>query len=105
MLKLLWAWLVGLFSKEKVGVLFLLLFKSGMSAIGAEIANKDLQTKALEFVKELSKREDIGNFRKAQIFNEKMFEYGKKLGKILCDSVINCLRELAVTALKAERGK
>lgn len=104
MLSALWAWLVGLFTKEKVGILFVLLFKAGTSVIAAEIADTGLQKKALEFVRVLAKREDLSNKEKAQIFNEKMFDYAKKIGKSLGEAVINCLRELAVTALKAERG-
>ena len=34
-----------------------------------------------------------------------MLEWAKKAGKILVDSVVNCLRELAVNAIKAEMGK
>lgn len=104
MIAALWAWFVGLFTKEKIGILFVMLFKAGMSAVAAQIADLDLQKKAYEFVKELAQREDLTNKQKAVIFNEKMLEYGKKLGKTLCDSVINCLRELAVNALKAQRG-
>lgn len=104
MLAALWAWFVGLFTKEKIGILFLLLFKSGISAVAAQISDLNLQRKALEYVKELAKRDDLDNFQKAKEFNKKMAEYGLKLGKVLCESVINCLRELAVNALKAERG-
>lgn len=104
MLAALWSWFVRLFTKEKIGILFLLLFKSGMSAVAAQIADLDLQRKALEYVRELAKREDLDNFGKAKEFNKKMAEYGLMLGKTLCESVINCLRELAVNALKAERG-
>ena len=104
MLAALWAWFVGLFTKEKIGILFVMLFKAGISAVARQIADLQLQKKALEFVKELAARDDITNKEKAVIFNEKMLEYGKKLGKVLCESVINCLRELAVNALKAERG-
>ena len=104
MLAALWAWFVGLFTKEKIGILFIMLFKAGFSAVAQQIADLQLQKKALEFVKELAARTDITNKEKAVIFNEKMLEYGKKLGKVLCESVINCLRELAVNALKAERG-
>ena len=105
MLASLWAWFVGLFTKERIGILFILLFKAGTSAIAAQIADQQLHKKALEFVKELHGRTDIDNFEKAKIFNEKMLEYGKSLGKVLCESVINCLRELAVNALKAELGR
>ena len=75
-----------------------------LDAVAQQIADLDLQRRALEFVRELAKRDDITNMEKAAIFNKKMFEYGVKLGKTLCESVINCLRELAVNALKAERG-
>lgn len=33
-----------------------------------------------------------------------MLKWAKKAGKILAESVINCLRELAVSALKSEMG-
>lgn len=101
----LWAWFVGLFTKERIGILFVLLFKSGASAIAQYIADNNLQKKAYEFVKELAQRDDLSNGEKAKIFNEKMLEYGKKIGKVLGESVINCLRELAVNALKAQLGK
>ncbi len=99
-----WTWFLGLFTKEKVGVLFVLLFQAGVSSVAAQIADLDLQRKALEFVRELAKREDLSNIEKANIFNAKFKEYAIMLGKTICDSVINCLRELAVNALKAERG-
>lgn len=104
MLSTLWAWFVGLFTAEKVGILFLLLFRSGASAVAQYIADNDLQEKAYEFVKELAKRDDLTNGEKAKVFNKKMYEYGKKIGKVLGDSVLNCLRELAVNAIKAEKG-
>jgi hypothetical protein len=34
-----------------------------------------------------------------------MFEWAKSLGKNLSSSAINCLRELAVNALKAKLGR
>lgn len=105
MLATLWAWFIALFRRERIGILFLMLFKSGASAVAAQIADLELQRKALDFVRELHKRTDIDNAEKARLFNEKMFKYGKILGKTLCDSVINCLRELAVNALKAEIGR
>ena len=105
MFSVLWCWFLGLFQKEKIGILFLLLFKSGASSVAAYIADNDLQQKAYQFVKELSQRKDLTTNEKAARFNKKMLEYGQIVGKVLCDSVINCLRELAVNALKAERGK
>ena len=105
MLGALWSWLLGLFTKERIGILFILLFKSGASSIAKEISDRDLHRKALEFVRELSKRDDLSGSEKAKIFNEKLARYAKEIGKVLCDSVINCLRELAVNALKAEGGR
>ena len=105
MLSALWTWFIGLFTKERIGILFLLLFKSGASAVAEQIADLDLQRKALEFVKELAKRDDLTTAAKAQLFNKRLAEYAKTLGKTLGESVINCLRELAVNALKAEIGK
>lgn len=104
MLAALWAWFVGLFTKEKIGILFVMLFKAGVSAVAQQIADLDLQQKALKFVRELALRDDLTNIQKAALFNEKMFEYGKLIGKTLCESVVNCLRELAVNALKSQRG-
>lgn len=104
MLAALWTWIVGLFTKEKIGILFIMLFKAGVSSVAQQIADLRLQKKALEFVKELAVRDDLTGREKAALFNEKMMEYAKTLGKTLCDSVINCLRELAVNAFKAARG-
>ena len=104
MLAALWAWFIGLFTKEKIGILFILLFKAGVSGVAQQIADLQLQKKALEFVKELAVRDDLTGTEKAELFNEKMLEYAKTIGKTLCESVINCLRELAVNALKAARG-
>ena len=104
MLNALWSWLLGLFTKEKIGILFVMLFKAGTSAIAKHIADKNLHRKALEFVRELSSRKDLSNSEKAKIFNEKLMRYAKELGIVLGESVVNCLRELAVNALKAERG-
>ena len=104
MLSSLWAWFIGLFTKEKIGILFIMLFKSGVSAVAQQIGDLDLHQKALKFVRELALRDDLTNKEKAALFNEKMIAYGKEIGKVLCESVVNCLRELAVNALKSQRG-
>ena len=104
MLANLWAWFVGLFSKEKIGILFVMLFKAGSSGIGRLLADVDLHQKALKFVRELALRDDLTNKEKAALFNERLLAYGKQIGTDLCESVINCLRELAVNALKSQSG-
>ena len=43
------------------------------------------------------------NSEKAKMFNKQMLDWAKKVGKKLSDSMINCLREMAVAALKAEQ--
>jgi len=63
------------------------------------------QKKAYDFVKELRLRTDLTNAEKAVLFNKKMLEWAKAAGKIMASSVVNCLREMAVNALKAEMGR
>lgn len=104
MIATIWAWLVSIFTKKRVGILFVLLFKTGASAVANYIADSDLQKKAYEFVKALAADKTLTNAQKAAKFNEQMLAYGKQIGKVFGESVINCLRELAVNALKAERG-
>lgn len=36
------------------------------------------------------------------MFNKQMLEWAKKVGKVFSTSVVNCLRELAVSAVKTE---
>ena len=72
---------------------------------GDEIMKPENQKKAYEFVKELNKRTDMTNVEKAKEFNRQMFEWAKKMGKKMTESVVNCLRELAVNALKVEKAE
>ena len=100
-----WAWVKGLFTAKKVGVLLAIFAKKAVVPVIAEIADPENQKKAYGFVKELRLRTDLTNEQKAALFNKQMLEWSKKAGKILADSVVNCLRELAVNALKAEMGR
>ena len=100
-----WAWVKGLFTAKKTGVLFAIFAKKAVAPVIAEIADPENQKKAYEFVKALRLRQDLTNKEKAALFNGQMLEWAKKAGKILADSVVNCLRELAVNALKAEMGR
>lgn len=101
----LWAWIVGLFAKENVGILFTILFKVGKSIVASKIADKKLQKEAWEAAKELALRDDLSNEEKAKMFNERLKEFSKTSGISIGESVLNCLRELAVNALKAQSGK
>ena len=100
-----WAWVKSLFTAKKVGVLLAIFAKKAVVPVIAEIADPENQKKAYGFVKDLRFRTDLTNKQKAALFNEQMLEWAKKAGKILVDSVVNCLRELAVNAIKAEMGK
>jgi len=84
----------------KVGWLIGLIFARVGSEIAKDLANELYNKKAYEFVKELSKRDDLTGIQKAAEFNKKFIEWLGKSGKVLASSVINLLRELAVSALK-----
>ena len=100
-----WAWVKSLFTAKKVGVLLAIFAKKAVAPVIAEIADPENQKKAYGFVKDLRLRTDLTNEQKAALFNKQMLEWSKKAGKIMADSVVNCLRELAVNALKAEMGR
>lgn len=90
------------FPKSKLGILLSILFSKAGSTILKDIFNPDNQKKAYDFVKKLHYRDDISNSEKAKEFNKMMIDQLKIEGKNVCDSVINCLRELAVNAVKSE---
>lgn len=97
-----WAWIKGLFTAKKIGCILAIFAKHAASVMVKEIMNPENQKKAYEFVKELRARTDLTNREKAEIFNLKMLDWAKRLGKKLSDNMINCLREMAVAAMKAE---
>lgn len=92
----------SLFPTSKLGILLSILFSKAGSTVLKDIFNPDNQKKAYEFVKKLHYRDDISNSEKAKEFNKMMVNQLKIEGKNVCDSVINCLRELAVNAVKTE---
>lgn len=100
-----WIWLSTLFPKSKIGILFSMLFAKAGTVLVSEILDVENQQIAYAFVVNLSLREDLTNKEKQKIFNQQMLEWAKSLGKKMSESVINCLRELAVNALKAELSK
>lgn len=109
MLTALWAKICALFTVEKVGILLKLLLTKVAANISTklidQIKNKENQQKAYEFVKELQARSDLTNAEKAKLFNKKMLDWAKTFAKkTLSESVINCLRELAVIAVKTENA-
>ena len=92
----------SLFPKSKLGILLSILFSRAGSVLLKDIFNPENQRKAYEFVKELHDRTDISNKEKAKEFNKMMIEHLKNEGKNVGESIINCLRELAVNAVKTE---
>lgn len=92
----------SMFTRNKIGMLIEILLLRASSTIAKEILDKDNQKIAYEFVKALNARVDITSKEKAKLFNEQMLDWAKKLGKKMNESVVNCLRELAVNALKSE---
>jgi hypothetical protein len=100
-----WAWVKGLFTTKQVGVLLAIFAKKAAEPLIAQITNKENQRVAYEFVKSLHGRKDLTCKEKAEVFNLKMLDWAQRAGKILADSAVNCLRELAVNALKAELSK
>ena len=92
----------SMFTRNKIGMLIEILLLRAGSTIAKEILDKDNQKIAYEFVKALNARVDITSKEKAKLFNEQMLDWAKKLSKKMNESVVNCLRELAVNALKSE---
>ena len=92
----------SMFTRNRIGMLIEILLLRAGSTIANEILDKDNQKIAYEFVKALNARVDITSKEKAKLFNEQMLDWAKKLGKKMNESVVNCLRELAVNALKSE---
>ena len=92
----------SLFPKSKLGILISILLSKAGSDLLKDIFDPNNQRKAYEFVKELHNRTDISNKAKAKEFNKMMIKQLKNEWKEVCESVINCLRELAVNAIKTE---
>ena len=97
-----WTSIIRLLTKTILGELFTRLLKTSASTIFRALADKENNKKAYEFVKELNARTDISGIEKAKIFNQKMFEWAKSVGRDLKESTINCLREFAVNVIKSE---
>lgn len=92
----------SMFCKDNLGKLLKILILRATSVAAKEILDKQNQETAYNFVKALNARDDLTNAEKAKIFNEQMLIWTKKLGREISESAINCLRELAVNALKCE---
>ena len=94
-----WNWIKNLFATNKDDILSIILRNLDSPEL-KELCDAKMKQKAFEFVKELHNRTDISGLEKAKIFNSKMAEYAKKVGKALAPAMLNLLRELAYMALK-----
>ena len=90
---------------KKIGCITLSLEKNGKTSVVKQIVDLENQRKALEFAKKLHHRKDYTDYEKAQVFNLQIPDWPKTFNKTLTDCSINCLRELAVAAIKAEEQK
>lgn len=97
-----WEWLKALFQKDDTKSTLLKILLDAYNSEDLDvIKDKDFGDKAILFVQELNSRDDLTGTEKAKIFNEKMLEYAKKIGKVIATCALNLLRELAVLAVKA----
>lgn len=102
MLKLLWKYVVSFFTADRIGVLIRSLFAQIGKQLAKQILDPSNQQKAYEFAKAVAQDKTLTNEQKTKLFNDKMREYAKSAGKNITECAINCLRELAVTAVKNE---
>lgn len=101
LLKKLWDWLKSIFTTDESKSALLKVLMEGIDDPALDIIkDPDLGKKAIQFVKELNKREDLTGKEKAEIFNAKLHEYAKAVGKVLSSVALNLLRELSVMSVK-----
>ena len=96
------SWIKSLFVAETVGILLKKLLKGAAKGLTKEIFSEENQRKAYEFVKELNANAEMSGAEKAKEFNRKMLEWAAKCGKVIAESAVNCLREMAVSVVKDE---
>ena len=104
MFTLLFHWLATIFTAERIGVIVRIILMRAGKTVLKDLLNVQNQKRAYEFVKELNKRDDLTGAEKAKLFNQKFAIWAATGGKKIKESVVNCLREMAVAALKAERS-
>ena len=101
LLKKLWEWLKSVFTTDASKSALLKVLMEGIDDPSLDaIKDPDLGKKAIQFVKELNERKDLTGKEKAEIFNAKLYEYAKTIGKVIGSVALNLLRELAVTAVR-----
>lgn len=101
LLKKLWNWLKSIFTTDESKSALLKALMEGIDDPSLDIIkDPDLGKKAIQFVKELDDRKDLTGKEKAEIFNAKLRDYAKVVGKVISVVALNLLRELAVSAVR-----
>ena len=98
-MKTVWNWICRLFTKENVGIIWKTLFASAKNAAKKAINDPKVQAKAFETAKTLMSS-DISGDAKKDAFNSTMKDFFAEYGKEVGTSTLNCIRELAVEAVK-----
>ena len=99
MLLKVWNWIKSFFKSNKKDILAIILQNLDNPEL-KELCDTDIKNKAFQFVKELHNRKDLTGSQKAKIFNDKLLEYAKKVGKVIAPVMLNLLREIAYMALR-----
>ena len=95
-------WIKNLFTNKKIGCILAVFAKKAAAAAVKQIMDPENQRKAYELVKKLITRKDMTSKEKAEVFSLQMLDWSQTYARNLSDSSINCLREMALAAAKAE---
>lgn len=98
-MKKLWSIICSLFTRENVGIIWKTLFASAKDAAKRAINDPKVQAKAFETAKTLLSSGMSGEAKK-EIFNSTMKDFFAEYGTEVGASTLNCIRELAVEAVK-----
>jgi hypothetical protein len=98
-MKKLWNIICSLFTRENVGIIWKTLFASAKDAAKKAINDPKVQKRAFETAKTLMSM-DISGDAKKDAFNSAMKDFFAEYGKEVGTSTLNCIRELAVEAVK-----
>lgn len=98
-MKKLWNIICSLFTRENVGIIWKTLFASAKDAAHKAINDPKVQARAFETAKTLMSANISGDAKK-DAFNSAMKDFFAEYGKEVGTSTLNCIRELAVEAVK-----
>lgn len=98
-MKKLWNIICSLFTRENVGIIWKTLFASSKNAAKRAINDPKVQARAFEMAKTLMSADISGNAKK-DAFNSAMKDFLAEYGTEVGTSTLNCIRELAVEAVK-----